>query len=526
MAAPDRSPPDSDREGAPRGTDPGKKLRDSRLWPPNWPIRWKLSAVSAGLTFIILVTFGAVVGKIASEQLSNNFKAETKVKAEELVKQLDKDGVSVTPAGATPWPLVQDFLQSSNGIIELVTSGGHEYSRGDRPVLGPALGRSGIATRGGYQFAVAPIYGEQEPVLQFLVPQPSVVGWLYYGRSVDRLQASIGRLRFTIIAGVLGATLLAWLGAVMLSRRALRPISTLTATAGEIARTRDPEVRLEQPVTDDEVAELTRTFSEMLHELSISRDEEERLLRRQREFVADASHELRTPLTSVLANLELLEDSLRKEGGDDDRDSVASALRSSRRMRRLVTDLQTLARIDVLHETGFEPCDLSRIAADAVAEMRLLAEEHELVIHPSPPVPVNGAPDDLHRVVANLVGNAIRHVPEGCRIEVATGTDPKKGEATLTVSDDGPGIPPELRTEIFGRFVQGSGRMDRSGGKGTGLGLAIVKAISESHGGSVVAGESPSGGASFTVTLPLDPVGNQPRSARPGRRAPRSSANR
>ena len=138
------------------------------------------------------------------------------------------------------------------------------------------------------------------------------IGWIRYGRSIDRLDASINRIRLSILAGILGATLLAALAGVVLSRRAMRPISTLTTTAGEIARTRDPEVNLAEPEGEDEVAELTRTFSDMLHELSLSRAEEERLLMRQREFVADASHELRTPLTSVLANLELLEESLKR----------------------------------------------------------------------------------------------------------------------------------------------------------------------------------------------------------------------
>lgn len=528
MTPPESPRPEPGTDAEAPGTGRGEALRESRLWPPNWPIRWKLSAVSAGLTFIILVTFGSLVGKIATEQLRNNFKADVQTKAEELVKQMKRDGVSVTPASATPWDRLHDFLRSSSGIIEVVTAGGQPYTRDGRDAIGPRLEEAGVWTYRGYQYAVAPIYWTENvappPVPVFLPPKPGVAGWLYYGRPVDRLEASIGRLRFAILAGVIGATLLAWVGAVILSRRALRPISTLTATAGEIARTRDPEVRLEEPVTDDEVAELTRTFSGMLHELSISRAEEERLLRRQREFVADASHELRTPLTSVLANLELLEESLRAEGSEDDLASVASALRSSRRMRRLVTDLQTLARIDVLHETTFESLDLARIAADAVREMKPLAENHELVLHDSPPVPVKGAPDDLHRVVANLVGNAVHHVPEGCRIEIATAADRKNHLAVLTVSDDGPGIPPEIRTEIFGRFVQGTGRMDRSGGKGTGLGLAIVKAISESHGGTVEAGESDSGGASFTVTLPLaaesTPVGRQ------AKRSSRTSANR
>ena len=101
-----------------------------------------------------------------------------------------------------------------------------------------------------------------------------------------------------------------------------------------------------QPLADDEVAELTRTLEGMLRELDAARGETESMLARQRRFVADASHELRTPLTSVLANLELLADSLHGDQGD----AARSALRSSQRMRRLVADLLLLARTDAARE--------------------------------------------------------------------------------------------------------------------------------------------------------------------------------
>ena len=103
----------------------------------------------------------------------------------------------------------------------------------------------------------------------------------------------------------------------------------------------------------------------------------------------------------------------------------------------------------------------------------------------------------------NLIDNAISHIGAGATITVATTADRERDTATLTVSDDGPGIPEEMRDQIFERFVRSAGPGDRSGRKGTGLGLAIVKAISEGHGGTASVGESPSGGAEFTVTIPL-----------------------
>ena len=117
----------------------------------------------------------------------------------------------------------------------------------------------------------------------------------------------IGRLWLFIAAGVLGATLLASLAGVAIARRAMRPISSLTATARTIAETGDPSSHMPQPRADDEVGELARTLEQMLRSLDAARAEREAALKRQREFVADASHELRTPLTSILANLELLQ---------------------------------------------------------------------------------------------------------------------------------------------------------------------------------------------------------------------------
>ena len=149
--------------------------------------------------------------------------------------------------------------------------------------------------------------------------------------------------------------------AIAIGMRAMRPISSLTSAAREIATTRDPSRRIPMPDADDEVAELARTLDQMLRELDAARGETEQMIQAQRDFVADASHELRTPLTSVLANLELLEERLASSSRADseDREIVAGALGSSRRMRRLVSDLLLLARADAGRWGPRRGCDLS-----------------------------------------------------------------------------------------------------------------------------------------------------------------------
>ena len=223
------------------------------------------------------------------------------------------------------------------------------------------------------------------------------------------------------------------------------------------------------------MAELARTLESMLRSLDAARGESEAMLRQQRQFVADASHELRTPLTSVLANLELLAESLDGEQGE----AARSALRSSQRMRRLVADLLLLARSDVGRVVPHKPADLAEMVVEAAAELGPMSDHHELILDPHPAV-VQGVRDELLRLTINLVENALRHTPPGTLVRVHTGPA-ADGRVELVVEDDGPGVPPELVPNLFERFVRGSG--DRGGSFG--LGLAIVRAVAESHGGRV-----------------------------------------
>ncbi len=304
---------------------------------------------------------------------------------------------------------------------------------------------------------------------------------------------------------MLAGTALAALAGFVVAGRAMRPISDLTATAREIAATRDPSRRMPQPDTGDEVAELARTLEEMLEGLDASRAERELVMQSQRDFVADASHELRTPLTSILANLELLEASLLRERGsladDEDAAMVNSALRSSKRMSRLVSDLLLLARADAGRTAPRRDCDLAELAGNAVEELRPIAGDREIALDAGAEVLVAGNPDELHRMISNLLDNAVRHTPETSRIGIVVEAVGER--ARLVVSDDGPGLPEGLEQQVFERFVRGSGPADRSPDGGTGLGLAIVRAVATSHGGSVVAGRADTGGARFEIELPL-----------------------
>ena len=165
-------------------------------------------------------------------------------------------------------------------------------------------------------------------------------------------------------------------------------------------------------------------------------------------------------------------------------------------MRRIVADLLLLARSDDLQPVSRERVNLAQIAAEATAEAGALTEDHTLLVDAPDPLIVDGDRDELHRLVTNLVENAIRHTPAGTTVAITTSSEDHR--ALLTVSDDGPGIPAEQRARIFERFVRRSG--DRGGS--TGLGLAIVQTVADNHGGSARV-EDAQPGSRFVVDLPL-----------------------
>ena len=144
--------------------------------------------------------------------------------------------------------------------------------------------------------------------------------------------------------------------------------------------------------------------------------------------------------------------------------------------------------------------------------MEPVSGDHELSVSGDETVPVMGNPDELHRLVVNLIDNALIHTPPATPVRVRVTRE--GDEAVLVVEDDGPGIPEELRDQVFGRFVRGSGPADQAPGGGTGLGLAIVRSVAGAHGGSVEAGSADSGGARLTVRMPVGERSERPETAR------------
>jgi signal transduction histidine kinase len=215
-----------------------------------------------------------------------------------------------------------------------------------------------------------------------------------------------------------------------------------------------------------------------------------------RRQLADVGHELKSPLSIMLALCARLESSGRLE--DQDAEDVARIRANAYTMLRRVQDLMLVARLEnVERQLEAAVVDVAAIVRTSAEGFASVAAQRDLDLRVGVPEHLAAVADEekLVSVVSNLVANAIRHAPAGGVVRCSLSSAP--GNLVLQVADDGPGIPLDMRESIFERY-----RRDARGG-GTGLGLAIVGEIVSLHGGTILVGDAPEGGALFTVELPL-----------------------
>jgi signal transduction histidine kinase len=272
----------------------------------------------------------------------------------------------------------------------------------------------------------------------------------------------------------------------------LRPLARLRRVTSTIAEDQDLGRRVASETGPTELRALAASFNAMLARLGRSAADRERALTATRRFAADAGHELRTPLTSVQATLSALE--RHPELPPERRTAMAAdALAEQRRMVDLLDGLQALARGDAAPVAETE-VDLAEVVDGVVAAA---AERHPDVDVsadlPEEPVLVAGWEAGLRSLTENLVTNAVRHGARGGRVHVSL--ERAVPGPVLHVDDDGPGVPDDDRERIFEPFV----RVDGVEAPGSGLGLALVAQQARHHGADVEVGESPLGGARFTV---------------------------
>ncbi|RIJ69787.1 sensor histidine kinase [Nakamurella silvestris] len=326
-------------------------------------------------------------------------------------------------------------------------------------------------------------------------PNLAVLVWT----PLDDVDKTVDRLILVEVIITIGLLILIGSIAGFLIRRELKPIEDMAEAADAIAAG-DLTRRVDPGVAGVEVDRLGHAFNGMLDGIEDLLTEREANEERLRQFIADASHELRTPVAAVRGYTDLY-----RAGALPEEAAVGRAMErmgfESKRMAALVEDLLTLARADSEHDLPRDPVNLGELLKGVVDDARVIDQSRrwELLYEPGSYF-IAGDRLRLHQVFANLLANIRTHTPEGTTALVTL-----RGEGdqvVVEVLDDGPGVDDAVLHRLFDRFFRADPSRSREKG-GSGLGLSIVAAIVKTHGGTVQAGRSGTGGMAIRVALPV-----------------------
>jgi len=335
---------------------------------------------------------------------------------------------------------------------------------------------------------------------------------LIIGVDLEESKQTVGRFATIFLLFGLAAVLFSAILTRFLVTTTFRPLREVEMTAARFAGG-DFSQRLGGATPNTEVGRLTRSLNTMLSRIDRAFADRADTIEQMRRFIGDASHELRTPLVSVRGYAELY-----RMGALTKKTDVAQAMerieKEAERMTTLVTDLLELARLDEAKPLELGPVNLVGLAHDQAMDAQASApgrtvtlwHEGELVHDPTaiPPIILSAEENKIRQVLANLLQNALRFSPDNTPIEVIVQRETNPARGVVSVVDHGEGIPLQLRDKIFQRLFRADTSRARETG-GSGLGLAIVDTIVKRHKGTIRVEETPGGGATFRLSLPLVP---------------------
>ncbi|KRE77251.1 HAMP domain-containing sensor histidine kinase [Arthrobacter sp. Soil762] len=338
---------------------------------------------------------------------------------------------------------------------------------------------------------------------------------LVTGLPLAAKESTLASLVWTFVFVSLGGLALIGLAGTVLIRRTMKPLEQLSEVATRVARlpldAGEVALAVRVPPSNSnpgtEVGSVGHALNLMLDNVANALEARQRSETKVRQFVADASHELRTPLTAIRGYTELMR--MTEDFTPDGRKSLARVQSQSERMTTLVEDLLLLARLDEGQPLKLSEVDLTQLVIETVSDEKVIAPDHRWRLElPDEPLAVTGDASQLRQVLVNLLSNARKHTPPGTTVVTAV-TKSADGNAAVTVTDDGGGIPAEFVDHVFSRFARADaarkGTAPASGAgasEGTsGLGLSIVQSIMEAHGGSVEV-TSRAGRTEFALLFP------------------------
>ncbi len=486
------------REPAPdRRTRPSEQRTRSRSRTRRIPRVGTVGRLAAFHALIIASVFGIVVVQF-TQSFANRYRST-------IVSDLTENVTQFTRAASTR-PPSQSLLAFSHAYLATHASSHTDQLAISLPSDGQILATPGsnalLANASVRRLADTPPTssvltqvpgnGHAELVLAVPITQHGKrVGTFLTAGSLATYEA----LRARVLRLAVGEGLIILLAAVVsmtvLLRRTLGSVRRLTRTAADIGLRGELGVRLEGEETSDEVGEMAATFNAMIDKIESS-------VALQRQMMADVSHQLRTPLTVARGHLDVMS---RSQLSDDPRtrEIVTTVIDEIDHMKRLVERLLLLGRSLEADFTDAWPVDLRALLLDIADAGPMLAPRNWMA-GPIPDVVVVADLDKLRGAILNLVENAVHATgPEdSIRLSAREAGTSAHPTVEIAVDDSGPGIPPEQRQAVLGRFARPGG----SGGTGTGLGLAIVGAVARAHHGSVDITDSPLGGCRVVLTIP------------------------
>jgi two-component system OmpR family sensor kinase len=490
------------------------------------PLKWRLALASFGLLAVLMAGLGALVSATQERAMLGN-QANSLRQTALLVT--GSHGPPATPSAPPPvGPFPPDSLGFVDTLVHQLTGPGTraivlgpDGSVIDSDSNDPSAPSQVVASGGAIKNALTTAQSANAYSLvydssghrQLVVLLPLIdrqtqttVALLQLSTPTAPIDRSVTALQLTLGVGILAALAVAAALTIPLMTAALRPLVDMERVSGHIAAG-NLSLRLDVPPTHDEIGRLARAFNSMVAQL-------EAAFARQQRFVADVSHELRTPLTALGGSLEML--LLGADRGD-----AAAARRLTRgmyaeveRMRRLVEDLLTLARLDE-GRAGLraDVVEVGGVLNEVCDEAQQMAHGQQVRCEVVPELPpVRADADRLRQVLLNLVVNALKYTPESGRIELAArfeGAAALAGKpadvVTVEVRDTGEGIPAEALPHVFERFYRADPARTRSSpaAGGSGLGLAIAKSLVEAQGGQIAIASMPGEGTTVTVRLPV-----------------------
>ncbi|NXY94869.1 HAMP domain-containing histidine kinase [Streptomyces sp. BR123] len=483
--------------------------------PRSWSLRARLVASAVLLIAVVGAAIGTVTTLALREYLVKKVDQQLRVSVDMANlrgpgggKPAAGNSLCFVAAPGTPLEAVGIRITADGTVTgcRLVALGGPGYDQRLTRAQSDALTGAARKAAGGARTAPADL---ELPGLGTYRVLASPDGSLALGYPLTEVDSTVSTLIAVEVCVTVAGLIAASLAGQALVGVALRPLRRVAATATRVSElplhSGEPALHERVPEAEadprTEVGQVGAALNRMLGHVSSALTARQQSEMRVRQFVADASHELRTPLASIRGYAELTRRG-REESGPDTRHALGRIESEATRMTGLVEDLLLLARLDAGRPLSLADTDLAPLVVDAVSDARAAGPGHHWRLDlPAEPAPVRADTARLQQVLVNLLANARTHTPPGTTVTARVSRE--TSTVRLSITDDGPGIPPALLPHVFERFARGDASRSRAAGS-TGLGLAIVEAVVAAHGGHVGVQSEP-GRTCFEVRLPVAP---------------------